>query len=448
MKRIVIVIATSLILSGTALAHDIGHEHRHYESGWEAKAGFVSDTDIEAKLWNPRGKSQEEIDKRAAYIAHFFDAGRTAEERATDKEIRARYKDAIVINSLMPSGVGIQGVKEDKFVEAVNKNHDTGISLMSTSVWAFEGVNDESFQITIDKTDAECLILSSEPYQILKPAIDQYVFIDSAAGGPQTLEAYVTAALSSSMSALADTTAEATTTQAVQMDTIPTAIISIEAAITIATTQATTLLADAVANGAIVDGVNTGASVSADAIANATQAQGITADTVTSATVDAGGEVSAAVSFGLTCNVTKTAEATAEASLTIGAVLSASAVAEAVAEASLQFDSTLGLSMVGEAISTGQVYVNVGAGAVVGATAIADATAEAAITVTAEQACVIIAEAAAYAGITIGEIVNVVVDGELVSGGVISIPDGRMYVIQAETRIVEVPAENRVFDTH
>ena len=26
---------------------------------------------------------------------------------------------------------------------------------MSASVWAFEGVNDESFQITIDKTDAE-----------------------------------------------------------------------------------------------------------------------------------------------------------------------------------------------------------------------------------------------------------------------------------------------------
>ena len=55
----------------------------------------------------------------------------------------------------MPSGVGIQGVKEDKFAEAVNKNRDTGISLMSTTVWAFEGVNDESFQITIDKTDAE-----------------------------------------------------------------------------------------------------------------------------------------------------------------------------------------------------------------------------------------------------------------------------------------------------
>jgi membrane dipeptidase len=32
--------------------------------------------------------------------------------------------------------------------------------LISTSVWAFEGVNDESFQMTIDKTDAESKRLS------------------------------------------------------------------------------------------------------------------------------------------------------------------------------------------------------------------------------------------------------------------------------------------------
>ena len=52
----------------------------------------VSDVDIEARLWNPRGKSQDVIDQRAEYLAQFFDAGRTAEERAaigiTDGTIR------------------------------------------------------------------------------------------------------------------------------------------------------------------------------------------------------------------------------------------------------------------------------------------------------------------------------------------------------------------------
>ncbi|MCO4820862.1 MAG: membrane dipeptidase [Flavobacteriaceae bacterium] len=131
--------------------------HRGYSDTadqYEVDGAIISNVDITAKLWNPRGKSQEDINKRAEYVATFFDKGRTDEERGTDKEIRARYTDAIAINSLMPSGVGIQGVKEDKFTDAVNKNRDAGISLISTSVWAFEGVNDESFQITIDKTDA------------------------------------------------------------------------------------------------------------------------------------------------------------------------------------------------------------------------------------------------------------------------------------------------------
>ena len=135
-------------------AHDIGLEHEHVDGGWNAEAGFVSDVDIEARLWNPRGKSQAEIDARAEYIARFFDQGRTETDRAADNDIKQRYRDAIVINSLMPSGVGIQGVSEGKFREAVEHNRDNGITLISTSVWAFEGVNDVSFEDTLARTDA------------------------------------------------------------------------------------------------------------------------------------------------------------------------------------------------------------------------------------------------------------------------------------------------------
>lgn len=151
----VVALTSSLLLPQIVFSHEIGHEHVHVKDGWNTASGFVSDVDIESKLWNPRGKSQHEIDKRAAYIAAFFDGSRTAEERAADKAIKDKYNDAIVINSLMPSAVGIQGVKEEKYAEAVAKNRDNQISLMSATVWAFEGVNDESFQITIDKTDSE-----------------------------------------------------------------------------------------------------------------------------------------------------------------------------------------------------------------------------------------------------------------------------------------------------
>ena len=81
------IVAVSGLLAAAAMAHDIGHEHTHVEGGWNAKAGFVSDTDITAKLWNPRGKSQEEIDRRAEFVEQSFDGARTPEERAAATEV-------------------------------------------------------------------------------------------------------------------------------------------------------------------------------------------------------------------------------------------------------------------------------------------------------------------------------------------------------------------------
>lgn len=84
----VVALTSSLLLPQIVFSHEIGHEHVHVKDGWNTASGFVSDVDIESKLWNPRGKSQHEIDKRAAYIAAFFDGSRTAEERAADKAIK------------------------------------------------------------------------------------------------------------------------------------------------------------------------------------------------------------------------------------------------------------------------------------------------------------------------------------------------------------------------
>lgn len=148
-----IVLLFSLFAATGTWSHEIGHDHEHVEGGWNAEAGFVSDVDPEAKLWNPRGKSQEEIDARAAYLAQFFDLGRTAEERAADAEIKSRYADAIVINSLMPSGIGIQGVGEAQFKEATDHNLSNQVTLISVSTHAFPGVHDVSFEDTLNRTD-------------------------------------------------------------------------------------------------------------------------------------------------------------------------------------------------------------------------------------------------------------------------------------------------------
>ena len=54
-----IILAIALGFSGSIWAHDIGHEHEHVEGGWNTEAGFVSDENLEERLWNPRGKSQD-----------------------------------------------------------------------------------------------------------------------------------------------------------------------------------------------------------------------------------------------------------------------------------------------------------------------------------------------------------------------------------------------------
>lgn len=45
------------------MGHEIDHDHEHVEGGWNAEAGFVSDVDIEARLWNPRGVARVLEDK-------------------------------------------------------------------------------------------------------------------------------------------------------------------------------------------------------------------------------------------------------------------------------------------------------------------------------------------------------------------------------------------------
>jgi microsomal dipeptidase-like Zn-dependent dipeptidase len=118
-------------------AHEIGHEHEHVDGGWNAKAGFVSDTDHAAKLFNTRGKPEEIIAKRARWLADQYDAERTPEQQARAAQAREKYRDAIAINSLLASSVGIIGNTYESFTKGVKRNIDAGMTLASATVFAF-----------------------------------------------------------------------------------------------------------------------------------------------------------------------------------------------------------------------------------------------------------------------------------------------------------------------
>lgn len=137
MKLKLIATGISLALAFSVNAHEIGQKHEHVDGGWNAKAGFVSEDDYKSKLFNTRGKSKEVIAKRAIWLAEQYDLTRTPEQIKRAEQARAKYKDAIAINSILPASVGIIGNTHDHFTTAVQRNKKGGITMASGTVYAF-----------------------------------------------------------------------------------------------------------------------------------------------------------------------------------------------------------------------------------------------------------------------------------------------------------------------
>jgi membrane dipeptidase len=74
---------------------------------------------------------------------------RTPEEKESDKAYIQRYKDAIVINSLMPTSVGVIGNTVESFTDGVERNRRAGVTHASASIGAFHP-EDVMFRNIID----------------------------------------------------------------------------------------------------------------------------------------------------------------------------------------------------------------------------------------------------------------------------------------------------------
>jgi membrane dipeptidase len=129
----------------------------------------VSGTDVTARLWNPRGKSDELIAERARFLAQAAET-RTAVQKEADKAYMERYKDAIVINSLMPTSVGIIGNTIESFTAGVERNRRAGVTHVSASVGAFHP--EEMMNGFIRDTDPVVIKLDLEKVQTTKDIRD------------------------------------------------------------------------------------------------------------------------------------------------------------------------------------------------------------------------------------------------------------------------------------
>jgi microsomal dipeptidase-like Zn-dependent dipeptidase len=106
---------------------------------YEVNGFVISNADIRAYLWNPRGKTPEQVAERAAYLTEAYDIKRTEAQQARAAKARETYADAVAINSVMPSSVGVINVTAEQFKKGLIRNRDAGIDLVSCSIYAFPG---------------------------------------------------------------------------------------------------------------------------------------------------------------------------------------------------------------------------------------------------------------------------------------------------------------------
>ena len=128
-------LASLIVASTSTIAHDIGQDHEHVEGGWNAKAGFVSDIDVKARLWNPRGKSEQEIAARAAYLDLMYNTPRSPEDEAKDIEFRKRFDDVVFVNAVLPAALGVKGFTKEHVVNGLQRNVDAGVDMINISTY-------------------------------------------------------------------------------------------------------------------------------------------------------------------------------------------------------------------------------------------------------------------------------------------------------------------------
>jgi hypothetical protein len=220
-----------------------------------------------------------------------------------------------------------------------------------------------------------------------------------------------------------------------------------------------------VVEASITENLSLGVSQSADSVADGNIVQAVNPGFVVTGAVDAVGEVNVEVAFNSELSANASADASADASVLNNSALDTIASAQAVSyssteipilfnvsllpeksiEASVIDNISMGVSVVGEAVSSGIFNVSISADSVLSSSAIADAIADANLSISNEVACAVIAEAIVYADLEFGQLLNVITDGNTLSGDVVT-PSGRTYTVSAEIRLEVVASESRIIN--
>lgn len=166
------IILIGCFFSSLVFAQDKGKIHQGYSDTapqYQVNGNIVSNVDITAPLWNPRGKSKEQLAARVEYLASKFDSPISKEDQRKAALVRKRYTKAIFINSLIPASVGIAANRPEHFIKGIKRNIDAGVTLASATVIAFPG----SQSLPLDKAiDATTKLAHKHGIEIVKTTQD------------------------------------------------------------------------------------------------------------------------------------------------------------------------------------------------------------------------------------------------------------------------------------
>ena len=104
---------------------------------YEVDGWVISNVDVRANLWNPRGKSEDQILERAQFLADAYDLERTPGQQERARQAREKYSDAVVINSVMIGAVGVVGTEAEHLAKGLKRNHDHGLTVVSVTAYAY-----------------------------------------------------------------------------------------------------------------------------------------------------------------------------------------------------------------------------------------------------------------------------------------------------------------------
>ncbi|GAM66490.1 dipeptidase [Vibrio sp. JCM 19236] len=105
-------------------------------------------------MWNPRGKSKEELAKRVAFLTEAYVPTRTPEQEARAAKAKAKYGDSVVINSVMPASIApVLGMSEKHLKKGLDENREAGMTIVSPSLFNTTAIFKDTLPQVIKDTD-------------------------------------------------------------------------------------------------------------------------------------------------------------------------------------------------------------------------------------------------------------------------------------------------------